>query len=288
MAKIVNMENPFHNGNTTKGRIPPDAYVIIIGAMKCGTTSLFSYLSEHPFICAAKVKEPEFFSEHQKHKIHFNRYADLWPDFDSVVHRYVMEASTGYTKYPWESCVPERIRDYGIKPKFIYIMRDPFDRIESHFNFNKGKKGWNLDICDKQLISVSNYYVQLEHFRRFFSKEDMLLLDFDDLSRNPAEILTKVFQFLDLPPHLPDQYGIKNPTLTIPWYFRRIIYRLNPYYPESVKGVSKKILMSWISQQKKYTLSDKERKYIQGTLQDDMKCLHFVYGVSVQKWGFKT
>lgn len=279
-------ERILNKDHTNNSSIPDDAYVLIIGAMKCGTTSLFSYLSTHPQICAAEVKEPEFFSEHQRHKIHFRSYGDLWPDFNGSVHRYAMEASTGYTKYPWESSVPERIRDYGIKPKFIYIMRDPFDRIESHFNFNKGKTGWNFSICDKQLISVSNYYRQLERFRRFFPIEDMLLLDFDELSRNPADILVKVYKFLGLPSHFPDKYGIKNPTFPLPRYVRKTLYSLSPYYPEFLKGVSKKLLISLIPKKRSRILSDKEREYIRGELKDDMKFLHSVYGVNVQKWGF--
>src|ERR1700757_1899826 len=42
-------------------RMPCDAYVIIIGAMNCGTSSLYTYLAEHPEICPCITKEPEFF-----------------------------------------------------------------------------------------------------------------------------------------------------------------------------------------------------------------------------------
>ena len=279
-------KNPQNQNNAKNKAIPDDAYLLIIGAMKSGTTSLFSYLSAHSQICASVIKEPEFFSDHQRHKTSFKSYADLWPHFDRTVHRYAMEASTGYTKYPWEPHAPERIRNYGIKPRFIYIMRDPFDRIESHFNFNKGKRGWNHGICDKQLISVSNYYLQLERFRRFFPRQDMLLLDFDELSQEPAQVLMKVYHFLGLPPSFPEEYGVKNPTLSLPWYVRRAIYRISPYYPKRLKGVSRKLLMRWAPSKRSRTLTSAEREYIRQALQDDMRRLHRVYGVSVEKWGF--
>ena len=57
--------------------IPEDRYALIIGAMKCATTSLFSYLAEHPAIAPAKIKEPEFFSRNQAHRAQVARYEDL-------------------------------------------------------------------------------------------------------------------------------------------------------------------------------------------------------------------
>jgi len=273
-------------GQKTRKAIPSDAYLLIIGAMKCGTTSLFSYLSAHPQICPAVVKEPEFFSDHQRHKIHADHYEDLWPDYDGFVHRYVMEASTGYTKYPLEPKVPERMKDYGIEPKFIYIMRNPFARIESQFNFSRGKKGWKFGICDQHLIDLSNYYLQLERYRKWFPLRDLLLLDFDELSLDPAGVLMKVYRFLGIPPHFPARYDIKNPTLGLPWYVRKTIDRLNPYYPKFLKGASKKMLIRLTSKIQKRVLSEREREYIRGRLQEDMRRLKDVYGVSVQKWGF--
>ena len=80
---------------------------MIIGAMRCGTTSLFNYLAEHPEICPAINKEPEYFSENQGHKVQVDNYNDLWPYYNSN-HKYVLEASTGYTKYPVEKGVAKR------------------------------------------------------------------------------------------------------------------------------------------------------------------------------------
>src|SRR5262249_47769756 len=109
-------------------KIQPDAYVMIIGAMKSGTSSLYHYLTQHPEICACVKKEPEFFSAHQLHRYqNVSDYQDLWT-FNPAVHRLALEASTGYTKYPEEIDVPRKIHDYGLRPKFIYLVRNPFER----------------------------------------------------------------------------------------------------------------------------------------------------------------
>jgi hypothetical protein len=99
-------------------RIPRDAYAIIIGAMKCGTSSLYSYLQNHPEICPAIIKEPEFFSENQGHGVQVDNYNDLW-SFDCSVHKYTLEALTGYTKYPLEPNVPKNIFSYDTGGEFV-------------------------------------------------------------------------------------------------------------------------------------------------------------------------
>ncbi|MFC4258675.1 hypothetical protein ACFOZ5_06455 [Marinobacter lacisalsi] len=81
------------------GVIPRDRYLLIIGAMKCGTSSLYDYLCGHPDLCPALTKEPEYFSSHQRHGVNVGRYEQLWT-FDSRFHQYAMEASTGYAKFP--------------------------------------------------------------------------------------------------------------------------------------------------------------------------------------------
>lgn len=138
---------------TTRGRdepvrspIPPrDAHVIVIGAMKCGTTTLFAHLARHPEIAGSRVKEPEFFSEHQGHGVDVDRYEELW-DFDPATHRYCVEASTGYMKYPVEMSVPDRLLEAGIEPRFLYVVRDPIDRMESQFNHGLVRRGDARDL----------------------------------------------------------------------------------------------------------------------------------------------
>ena len=121
-------------------RIPRDAYAIIIGSMKCGTTTLYSYLQGHPQICPSITKEPAFFTKNHPHAIQVDNYSDLW-SYNESVHKYALEASTGYTKYPSEPNVAKNIYNYGIRPKFIYIIRNPFDL---WVHFGKRKINFNM------------------------------------------------------------------------------------------------------------------------------------------------
>ncbi|MEN8208610.1 MAG: sulfotransferase [Candidatus Fermentibacteria bacterium] len=273
-------------------RIPEDAYVIIIGAMKSGTTSLYSYLAQHPLICECRIKEPEYFSRHQSHGENEIRYEDLW-DFENSVHRYVLDGSTGYTKYPTEKNVPERISSYGIYPLFLYILRDPFERIESHYNSGRFNSDWNYSIHDEHLINISNYYMQLQRFRQFFPRNRFLLLDFNQMKTEPDIVLSKIYDFLHLDiSFFPDSYHRKNETLYISR--QELIYRkltrtvgINKIIPEPIKKLARRAHSHSTSVRRKL-LTEKERERIHGILVADMIKRQDEYDFNVGKWGFGT
>jgi hypothetical protein len=275
-------------------RIPRDAYAIVIGSMKCGTSSLYDYLQGHPQICPAIDKEPEFFSENQGHGVQVDNYSDLWP-FNDSVHKYALEASSGYTKYPSEPNVPKNIYDYGIRPKFIYIIRNPFDRITSHFNFMQWDKTWRLNIVDSHLISTSNYFLQLEQYRKYFPQEDILILDFDELRDNPRLVLQRIYQFLDLShSYFPEDYEVKNPTQMGTKLERNLrslklgslnIGALFGHVPNPLKKLGQKLLRGAFPPEKRI-LTDAEKEFVYNELKQDMAKLHHIYGIDVSKWGF--
>ena len=271
----------------------PVYVAIIIGAMKAGTTSLYNYLQTHPEICPAVIKEPEFFSENQhyhgirKQGIRADQYADLWA-FDASVHKYALEASTGYTQFPKEPGVPKKIFDYGLRPKFIYLLRDPFDRVLSQRNFLKNKPHFSA-ITEAEMISISNYFLQLEQYRRYFPAEDFLLLDFDTLKNDPLAVLRSVYGFLGLSEaHLPTDLDVHNPTRLESKFEKRL--RASPLktafhrLPGPLKQFGKGLLEMLPSD--RGSLGDPERQAVYAQLEPDMARLHDVYGVDVRKWGF--
>lgn len=176
-------------------------FALIIGSMKCGTTSLFKYLSEHPQIAGCKIKEPNFFADDENWSRGFDWYQRLW-EFDRRIHSVAIEASTHYTKIPKFPNAAERIAETKANFKFIYIMRNPIERIESHYTHAKAKD-WTLtdnEIVYRKLhshvIEISQYARQLEEYYKHFSHDDILLLNLKDLKDDPHEVTTKVFRFL--------------------------------------------------------------------------------------------
>lgn len=260
--------------------------------MKSGTTSLYSYLAQHPEICECRIKEPEYFSHHQSHGVQEKKYEELW-NFDARFHRYALEGSTGYTKYPLEKDIPERISETGIRPRFLYILRDPFERIESHYNAGFPNPEWNRSILDEHLINVSNYYMQLQRFRKYFPSDRFLLLDFCELRSSPDKVLHRIYNFLKLDDSIfPDSYDIENRTIvSTKWdlAYRKLIRTvgMNRIIPEPLKRICRRMLSKVQPVQKRF-LTEDERKKVYDILEGDMLKLRDEYGFNTGKWGFGT
>lgn len=269
-------------------RIPADRFALIIGSMKCATTSLFAYLAEHDAVAPSLVKEPEYFSKHQGHRYPVARYEDLWPDFDPDRHRYAMEGSTGYTKF-FERGAAETIRAYGLRPKLIYILRNPFDRIESHYNFMLQDPEWPFGITDPSLVQTSNYWLYADDFARAFGRENLLLLDYETLSRDPRATVNAACAFLGLEPlatlAAPEARNVTElPRSDLERRLRRMLPDLGGRVPEAVKAPVRRALAAL--RPDKSRLSPAERARVQATLAPDMSRLQADFGVDVGKWGF--
>jgi hypothetical protein len=84
----------------------------------------------------------------------------------------------------------------GGETKLAYILREPVDRIESHLahTLRLGAEVKNLQHC----IRASCYAWQLDKFMAHIDRDDVLLLDFEQLQRDPDAILAKICDFLGI------------------------------------------------------------------------------------------
>lgn len=272
--------------------MPPDTFVLIIGAMKAATTTLYQALIQHPHICACVTKEPEFFSEHQGHKVDANRYFELWPDFDPTIHTRCLEGSTGYTKYPHEQGVPERIRDYGLDPKFIYIVRNPFSRIESHLNFRRIRFN-TLDekFTDSYFVDLSRYGLQITQYLKVFpNQERYWIVDFDQILQDQQSVVRDGYRFMGVDDAVDIQTKQANRThdtsmLEVP--LRRLGVRraARKLFPESARRPIRTLLRRWTPNAKQ-RMTDADRARIHDMLHEDMQRFRRLTGLDVSGWGF--
>ena len=125
-----------HKGETnlemTERSRPRLPSFLVIGAMKAGTTSLYHYLHAHPQVFMPSIKELDFFvaGGNWGRGLHWyqKQFAGAGPGAVAVG-----EASTMYTKYPSVDGVPERIAAHLPEVRLVYVVRDPIDRIRSHY-----------------------------------------------------------------------------------------------------------------------------------------------------------
>ena len=105
---------------------------IIIGAMKCATSTLHEQLALQPAIFMSEPKEPNFFSNDEEYSRGPAWYQGVFNNAPPT--SLCGESSTHYTKLPTYPLTIERIRKH-LPPtvKFIYIMRHPIDRLVSQY-----------------------------------------------------------------------------------------------------------------------------------------------------------
>lgn len=104
---------------------------LIIGAMKCGTSTLQAQLARQPGVFMTTPKEPNFFSDDAIYAKGPDWYAGLFAD--AAPGDLTGEASTHYTKLPTHPEALPRLTAALDAPKLIYMIRDPVTRTVSHF-----------------------------------------------------------------------------------------------------------------------------------------------------------
>jgi hypothetical protein len=203
--------------------------LFIVGAAKCGTTSLYEYLAQHPQIYMCPVKEPHFFSDKVE-----NANKDLYrkPEKGKKYHTKIVKDPDVYAalfdegknakirgeaspSYLWDPDAALKIFKYNPDAKIIVVLRDPIDRLVSAYQmdyasgkhdetdfletvkkaYEKKDKIWGLD---RIYLELGFYYEQLSRYSKLFPAEQLLIVKFNDLTRKTGETLTTVLNFLDV------------------------------------------------------------------------------------------
>ena len=194
--------------------------LLIVGAAKCGTTSLHNYLKQHPDIFMSKQKEPHFLinSDIGEDRIHkaitvLEDYEDMFKT-DSI-YKYKGESSVMYLAFPEFSI--KNIKKY-LDPdvKIIIMLRNPVERafagylhnlrynpsenlsFEEAFEKSEARYYKERDITpDTRYLHVGNYYSQVESFISMFN-DNVLVIMYEDYVNDIDLCLANVFDFLDI------------------------------------------------------------------------------------------
>lgn len=175
--------------------------------MKSGTTSLHEYLDAHPQIAMSEMKEPGFFVEELNLKQGEDWYLRLFAGDDDC--RYRGESSTHYTKLPVYQGVAERLFRFNPEARLIYIMRDPFERLLSHYwhnvrdHIHGGERHPLLKAIRERpdYLAFSDYATQLTPYIERFGRDALHTLTFEALVQDPQRELDRIYQWLGLASH---------------------------------------------------------------------------------------
>jgi Sulfotransferase domain len=215
--------------STSQIRLLPD--FIIIGTQRGGTTSLYYYLTEHPGIARALMKEVHFFDDNFQEGLNWYR-----AQFPSSLQKYYAErirkehfltgeSSPYYLFYP---PAPKRISAVVPNARLIVLLRNPVDRAYSHHWLAtlEGKETLSFEdaiqreeermagehekiVADEHYASFNHrhfsyltrgiYVDQLKHWMDFYPREQFLILKSEDLYKDTANVFKQTLDFLGIP-----------------------------------------------------------------------------------------
>jgi len=172
--------------------------LIIVGAQKCGTTSLHNYLQVHPEIAMARIKETNFFLKDANWDRGLDWYASQF-DSQAAVRG---EGSPDYTNLPGSHGTAERMQQVIPGARIVYLVRDPLERIASHYvHFRAAgleRRAFEQAVAapDNEYVARSCYATQLEPFLRCFGHERVLVETHERLLHDRLPTLQRIFRFV--------------------------------------------------------------------------------------------
>lgn len=234
---------------------------MLIGAAKSGTTSLHNYITQHPMI-QKNLKEISYFYTPHYQKATIEQYLGYLRPYGNE-----LLAGDASVIYLHHENSPKLLSKHYPDVKIIVILRNPIDRAFSHYKFVVGKvqkinhKKEFVDLITSELSHIKNnlpideshftysnvgkydgyvlsgrYVVYLKRWMEYFSREQFLILNFDDLVANPQEVMSQVFKFLQLPNYENIEYTLENPSelkIKIPEIARQMLEEF--YYSYNIE-----------------------------------------------------
>lgn len=216
---------------TAGRRALPD--FLVIGGQRCGTTSLYHYLDQHPGIRPPRLTKGVHWFDEEYHRpvgwyrSNFALEGRRRRAEEQLGHRVVVgEFSPYYLFHPY---IPSRIREVVPDARLIAVLREPIARTWSGYHHEKARgyetlpfeaaldaeparlAGADSVLADRgarhrshqhhSYMARSRYAEQLQRLWAAFPREQTLVLYTEDLERDPDRTLARVHDFLGLPRH---------------------------------------------------------------------------------------
>ncbi len=214
---------------TSSRRLLPS--FIIIGGQRCGTTSLYQYLAEHPAIAPAATKEVHFFDTRYGRGLAWYRgHFPTRTAAERVRRRTGFEPITGEATpyYLFHPLAPERIARELPFARFVVMLREPVSRAISQHQHERslGSESLTFEEAVAQepgrlageeehiladpsyqsyahqhhsYLSRGRYAEQLERWFALFPRERFLILETGRFFQDPESGYNEVQRFLGIP-----------------------------------------------------------------------------------------
>lgn len=184
--------------------------LLIIGAQKSGTTSLYEYIKQHPDIYFSEVKEITYFIN----DIYYEKGESYLHSFFNKYMNEKLIASSHVHMLPSKDA-PKRVLDYNKDMKFIIMLREPVSRAYSSYNYaikndwedtqnsfletiELEKKRIERKEYDLMYFENGKYFKHIKYWYTYFPKDNFLIIKDSELRSNGQEVANRTFDFLKI------------------------------------------------------------------------------------------
>lgn len=223
--------------------------LVVAGAPKCGTTSLYHYLSLHPSVCHSNIKETRYLIDkdyilYPKEINYYNYgiegYKIFFKDYNPLTHKVIFEATPDYL---YQNTAINILSSLSPQPQIIFILRKPSKRIFSLFNYAQNNiavlsKKINFrqfikmvmdndnELKDKPLlrnsIKHSIYFEYLSKWLTKFPKDNIKIIIFEDFIKNPIKHIDNILEQFGIEPGFYNNSNLKKKNTTINIKFTKL------------------------------------------------------------------
>src|SRR5215470_3823409 len=189
---------------------------VLVGAQKSGTTALHYFLSRHPKVVMGDQQEIHFFDN--------DKLFVSGVDYDQLHKHYPLVAPSSVAgdctpSYLYHAPAAERIWRYNPKIKLLILLRNPVDRAFAHWNMQRFRGREPLDFFDAvreeqtriagapatearrfAYVERGFYGRQLERLLKFFPRQQVKTVKFEQFKASQREVLASIFSFLGCKP----------------------------------------------------------------------------------------
>lgn len=290
---------------------------IIIGAARCGTTSVYQYLRQHPQICMSTIKETNYFAYLASH-LPGSRIvpATPWKVTSQTGYRGLFRATKRHIAigevspfYLYAPGVPQLIKKMLPKSRLIVILRDPAERAYSAYikNLAEGFETRSFtQAIDEEIqgrdprITTTTYYLRtgqyhhlLSAYLEHFDRHQMQILFYQDLTESPVAFMQSIFTYLgvdtDFTPNISIRFnrGIIPPIKANAGLrsFKGLSKQLGEYLPRNLYffllKVQQKVQSTFVPVPE---LDQNVRRFLRGFFTNDIRKLQMLTGRNLSMW----
>jgi len=213
----------------------PEPNFFIVGAPRCATTTMYTYLKQHPEIFLSLLKEPiHFGSDLTRQPLAVRDRGDYLSLFDAAGGAPVI--GEGSVFYILSKRAPDELKEFAPSARILIMLRNPVDMMHSLHALYVRTGNEVLDDLSSavdaevarargerlpprcyfpeglQYRAAARYAEPVERFMRAFGRERVHVLVFDDLVRDTAREHRRVLEFLGVDPHQPVELDVDKAT----------------------------------------------------------------------------